>query len=110
MSNSLGIATVTSSLRALLENAYQSDDNFDDSLPNALVTTLLPISVTSSGLPDVGANVFLFQVTPNAAGRNSDLPTRDAQGNLISRPRVALDLHYMSRSTATTRRWSRSGC
>ena len=95
MSNSLGIATVTSSLRALLENAYQSNDNFDDSLPNALVTTVLPISVTASGLPDVGANVFLFQVTPNAAGRNNDLPIRDAQGNLISRPRVALDLHYM---------------
>lgn len=95
MSNSLGIATVTSSLRAVLENAYKSDDNFDDSLPNAVVTTLLPISVTASGLPDVGANVFLFQVTPNAAGRNSDMPTRDSQGNLIGRPRVALDLHYM---------------
>ncbi|HLK88348.1 MAG TPA: DUF4255 domain-containing protein [Polyangia bacterium] len=95
MSNSLGIATVTSSLRALLENAYKNNDNFDDSLPNALVTTVLPISVSSSGLPDVGANVFLFQVTPNAANRNSDLPIRDSQGNLISRPRVALDLHYL---------------
>ena len=95
MSNSLGIATVTSSLRAVLENAYKSNDNFDDSLPNALVTTVLPVSVTASGLPDLGANVFLFQVTPNAANRNSDLPIRDSQGNLISRPRVALDLHYL---------------
>jgi hypothetical protein len=95
MSNSLGIATVTSSLRAVLENAFKSDDNFDDALPNAQVTTVLPIAVSSSGLPDVGANIFLFQVTPNAAGRNMDLPTRNAQGDLISRPRVALDLHYM---------------
>jgi hypothetical protein len=93
MSNSLGIATVTSCLRVVLENAFTSPNNVDDSLSNASVTTILPSA--DKGLPDPGANVFLFQVTPNAAGRNSDLPTRNARGDVVARPRVALDLHYL---------------
>jgi len=95
MSNSLGIATVTSCLRAVLENAFTSQNNVDDSLQNATVTTLPPSVKDGAGLPDPGANVFLFQVTPSAAGRNVDLPTRNARGDLILRPRVALDLHYL---------------
>ena len=40
--------------------------------------------------------LFLYQVTPNAAWRNMDLPTRDAAGQrVIQRPQVALDLHYL---------------
>jgi hypothetical protein len=93
MSNSIGIATVTSCMRAVLENAFTNPDNVDDTLSNATVTTLIPS--VKEGLPEQGANVFLFQVTPSAAGRNVDLPTRNARGEVIMRPRVALDLHYL---------------
>jgi hypothetical protein len=41
-------------------------------------------------------NIYLYQVTPNAAWRNADLPTRGSDGNTIrNRPQVALDLHYL---------------
>src|ERR1041384_1777635 len=40
--------------------------------------------------------IFLYQVTPNAAWRNMDLPTRDAGGQrVLQRPQAALDLHYL---------------
>jgi hypothetical protein len=40
-------------------------------------------------------NVFLYQVAPNATFRNTHTPTRSADGSLIQRPRVALDLYYL---------------
>jgi Pvc16 N-terminal domain len=40
-------------------------------------------------------NVYLYQVTPNGAYRNTDLPTRSADGTLGRRPQAALDLHYL---------------
>ena len=40
-------------------------------------------------------NAFLYQVSPNAALRNRDTPTRDSDGGLLKRPRAALDLHYL---------------
>lgn len=40
-------------------------------------------------------NVYLYQVTPNAAWRNEDVATRDSDGKLRKRPQIALDLHYL---------------
>ncbi len=40
-------------------------------------------------------NIYLYQVTPNPAWRNADLPTRDSNGALRQRPQTALDLHYL---------------
>src|SRR5438552_7285987 len=48
-----------------------------------------------AGIADPGVNVFLYQVTPNTAWRNEDLPTRSAGGALMRRPRIGLDLHYL---------------
>ena len=42
-----------------------------------------------------GVNMFFFQVTPNAALRNDDLPLRRSDGTLSTRPRAAVDLHYL---------------
>ncbi|MFL6216664.1 MAG: DUF4255 domain-containing protein [Blastocatellia bacterium] len=40
--------------------------------------------------------LFLYQVTPNAAWRNMDLPTRDSGSQrVLQRPQAALDLHYL---------------
>jgi hypothetical protein len=49
----------------------------------------------AAGAPDPGVNVFLYQVTPNAAWRNEDLPTRTSSGAPAGRPRTAIDLHYL---------------
>jgi hypothetical protein len=63
-------------------------------VPGADVTTVRPDG-SGNGTPDIGVNLYLFQVTPNAAWRNNDLPTRGSNGEVVQRPRVALDLHYL---------------
>ncbi len=59
----------------------------------AHVTTVRPDNTAQ--LPAAGVNIFLYQVTPNLAFQNADLPTRRADGTLIRRPQAALDLHYL---------------
>lgn len=87
MSNFLAIATVTAALSEFLQAAIGPD------VPGAIATTLRPDGGT--GLPPTGVNIFLYQVTPNAAWQNMDLPTRRTGGDLIQRPQAALDLHYL---------------
>lgn len=88
MSNSLAIATATATLRSILyENAVID-------VPGVNVTARRPYAELNQ---DQGAEIaiYLFQVTPNSAYRNNDLPTRGADGTLVQRPIAALDLHYM---------------
>ena len=87
MSNHLAIATVTATLGALLSNATQVVTGAEVS--NVRPGTAAPL------LPTVGINIFLYQVVPDAAWRNVDLPTRDSSGRLSQRPQAALDLHYL---------------
>ena len=94
MSNSLSIATVTACIRKILENSFISTAD-EDELESPQVTTLPP---DDPGVPQAGergANIFLFQVTPNPHWRNTDLPTRSSDANLMAKPRLALDLHYL---------------
>jgi hypothetical protein len=91
MSNHLAIAAVTATLRRQLQSALDGDVPL---VPNAKVTSVRP-SAPSGDLPSPGVNVFLYQVTPNTALRNADLPTRDGSGAILRRPTEALDLHYI---------------
>lgn len=88
MSNFLAIATVTAALRRTLQAAVVADVN------SAVVTTVRPDGAGAAA-PAVGINIYLYQVTPNAAWRNADLPSRRQDGHLARRPQVALDLHYL---------------
>lgn len=88
MSNFLAIATVTATLRRILQGAVDSD------VPGAKVTTVRPDG-PSSGIPQTGVNIYLYQISPNAAMRNSDLPSRTSGGSLQNKPRIAVDLHYL---------------
>jgi uncharacterized protein DUF4255 len=87
VSNFLSVATVTASLSEVLQAGITPD------VPGATATTLRPD--INAGLPNPGVNVFLYQVTPNPSWSNADLPTRNANGDVIQRPQVALDLHYL---------------
>lgn len=92
MSNSLAIATVTAALQAVLQPVV------GNAIPGATpkVGFDRPDAVTSGGPPpNPLVNVYLFQVTPNAAYRNNDLPTRASDGTTIKRPQLPLDLHYL---------------
>ena len=88
MSNFLAIATVTATLRQLLQAAVGMD------VPGALVTTARPDTL-DNGTPTTAVNVYLYEIAPNAALRNADLPTRRVDGQIVRRPQAALDLYYL---------------
>ena len=85
MSNHLAVATVTATLHNVLLNAASV-------VPGTTVTTKRP---DGGPAPGPAINAFLYQVTPNAAYRNADLPTRRAAGQLVRKPQAALMLHYL---------------
>ena len=87
MSNTLAIATVTATLQQLLTGSLSSSG-----VSGALVSALRP---DDPDLPQVGMNIFLYQVTPNLAGQNADLPTRRADGTLLRRPQGRSISHYL---------------
>jgi hypothetical protein len=85
MSNYLAIATVSKALAQILDSAVKS------AVDSSSAVTQRPDPGTKTACVDL----FLYQVTPNAALRSLDLPTRNAQGQVVSRPTSALDLHYL---------------
>lgn len=90
MSNYLAVATVSSVLRSLLQELVPS------AVPGAGVTVRRPEKMGGDGgQPRPTVNLFLYQVTPNTAWRNADLPTRSPNGQVRQRPQVALDLSYL---------------
>ena len=86
MSNFLAIATVTAALQDVLQPA---------------VSQAVGLAKVGFSRPDASnqqtplVNIYLYQVTPNAAYRNADLPTRRNDGSLVQKPQVAMDLHYL---------------
>ena len=89
MSNFRAIATVTATLQSVLQAVVQAD------VPGAGVSTVRPSDAATGNLPPTRVNLFLYQVTPNPHRNNLDLPTRSSQGDLVQRPQIALDLHYL---------------
>ncbi len=90
MSNFLAIAAVTATLRQSLQFVLDKEAP----APGARVVTLRPEDLKGN-TQEPKVNIYLYQVTPNTALRNADLPTRRADGSLTQRPQVALDLHYL---------------
>ncbi|MCB5911737.1 DUF4255 domain-containing protein [Streptomyces pinistramenti] len=87
MSNALAIATVTQALALLLENNLRPEIDMAVSVETRRPPAEPPTEPTLT--------VFLYQVTPNASLRNSDLPTRASDGTLLKRPAAPLDLHFL---------------
>ncbi len=97
MSNSLAIAAVTATLRSLLDTRINASPAVDPSSDPALAGT----EVTARP-PDEAANqnfarqvnLFLYQVSPNAAWRNKDMPRQVRPGE-TGQPPLPLALHYL---------------
>jgi len=87
MSNHLAVATVSAALGRLLQGALDMD------VPGARVSHERPGGPGDDARR--GINIFLFQVTPNSALRNVDLPVRNGSGQVVGRASAALDLHYL---------------
>ena len=94
MSNALAIGAVTAVMKGVLENTFAALNI----VPGVNVTTLPPDRVVpanaASNTDDDQLNLFLHQVTPNAAWRNAAFPSRDSKGDRLTNPSLALDLHY----------------
>jgi len=93
MSNFLAVATVTETLRQMLNSAVSRD--ISGGARATAVRPAAPDKSSTSGLPESGVNIFLYQINFNAERRNSDLPNRRADGSVMQRPKVALDLNYL---------------
>jgi hypothetical protein len=96
VSNALAIAGVTAVLRDLLDSGLIDHQVTDALGAGVTVSSLAPDAVPiegSSAAPRL--NLFLYQVTHNAAWRNVDLPSRDVNGRRVKSPPLALDLHYL---------------
>ncbi len=90
MSNASAIAAVTATLGARLTQVID-DLGISASVSHTRPGTQGAFNTSAK----TGIHLFLYMVTPNAALRNFDLPTRDAGGKLTQRPSAALELHYL---------------
>lgn len=102
MSNVLAIAAVTQLLKDLLNDALIQGDASQALGADFTVTALPPDRVVSESGENQATqlNWFLHRITEDPALRNTDLPTRNGAGELLQRPRLALDLHYILTAVA----------
>jgi Pvc16 N-terminal domain len=89
MSNYLAIATVTAALGRIVHAAAEASGVGSVSLDFGRPTA------AGDGQTARKVHIYLYQVSPNASVRNSDLPTRGGDGKLVDRPQAALDLRYL---------------
>jgi hypothetical protein len=90
MSNSFAITAVTAALSQMLQKHLLEDPD----LSGVTVTSERPIKANAGSGRRL--NVFLYQVSPNPAMRNADLPFRASNGRLSRQPVLALTLHYLA--------------
>jgi hypothetical protein len=90
MSNALAIAAVTTTLRQLLQQRFNTDGS-----SNVTVTTK-PLDKARDNNANNGnqVNLFLYQTQINAAWRNMDIPTQVKPGETGQSP-LALNLYYL---------------
>ena len=94
MSSALAVASVSFVLVDLLNNGL-IDRDIGSSLGEVIVTALAPDRVDEQRNTKSALNLFLYNVTQNEAWRNMNYPSRNAAGELINNPPLALNLHYL---------------
>lgn len=94
MSSALAVASVSFVLVDLLNNGL-IDRDIGSSLGEVIVTALAPDRVDEQRNTKSALNLFLYNVTQNEAWRNVNYPSRNAAGELINNPPLALNLHYL---------------
>lgn len=88
MSNHLAVATVTAALGQVVHTSAQS------AVGGVTLRFGRPVA-QGAGNTERRVHVYLYQVTPHAALRNADLPSRSSDGRMVQRPQAALELHYL---------------
>src|SRR6185369_12770733 len=96
MSNSRAIAAVTATLRSLIERGFDpaKDPNADPLVQGTSITTQPPDEARSANPPpERQLNLYLYQVMPNVAYRNADMPGQ--RPGETGQPPLALNLYYL---------------
>lgn len=95
MSTALGIAAVTATLESMLNSVFNPGAGLGSVTISALAPDLVQASL-DSGAAANQLNLFLHQVTPNAAWRNAGMPSLGPDGKTaLNNPPLAIDLHYL---------------
>ena len=89
MSNAAAIAAVTLTLQTILGDGVRADANLNDT-----TVTLLPPDKARGNNNANQLNLFLYQVLPDAAWRNMDIPSQVSPGE-TGNPPLAVTMHYM---------------
>jgi Pvc16 N-terminal domain len=97
VSNALAIAGVTAVLQYFLNIVYNKPTSVLGSVSvSAVAPDLVQAGAGNGGASQLQVNLFLHQVTQNAAWRNAAFPSLSSDGATpLSNPPLALDLHYL---------------
>ncbi len=97
MSSALAIPGVTAVLRHYLNSIYNSALSVLGSVSvSAKAPDIVQTELGNGPSAILQVNLFLHQVTPNAAWRNMGLPSLGPDGvTVLKNPPLALDLHYL---------------
>lgn len=93
MSSPLAMAGVTAVLKDLLNEGLINNDLA--SIGTFTVSALPPDRIQTGANEENRLNIFLYQVTPNLGWRNQGMPSTGLNGERLTNPPLALDLHYM---------------
>ena len=96
MSSPLGVATVTAVLQNFLQNSVVEHD-LAATLGGPITVSAEPPDRIENGAASSAdrINLFLFQASENQGWRNAAFPSRNANGERVSNPPLALDLSYL---------------
>jgi hypothetical protein len=95
MSDYLAVAGVSAILKQTLIDALAVNG------PSTILDMATPVTVGPPDLITTGTeelvqlNIFMYYASQNAAFRNLCLPAADSQGNKLTNPPLALNLHYL---------------
>jgi hypothetical protein len=96
MSTALRIASVTQVLKDLLDNGMIDHDLTGTMGGHVAVTAWPPDRIDVSPNKETSQlNLFMYQATFNQGWRNVALPSNNQQGDRVSNPPLAIDLHYL---------------
>ena len=93
MSSPLAMAGVTAVLKDLLNEGLINNDLA--SIGTFTVSALPPDRIQTGANEENRINLFLYQVTPNQGWRNQGMPSTGYNGEKLTNPPLALDLHYL---------------
>jgi hypothetical protein len=89
VSNAAAIAAVTLTLQTILGDGVRADSNLSDT-----TVTVLPPDKARGSINANQLNLFLYQLLPDVAWRNMDIPTQVSSGE-TGNPPLPLTMHYM---------------